>query len=783
MTTADAPVSAMARLSKDFTDSTALSRHQQIHARLELEILDVREEVARLKGELRRDQDPERMGVIQKQIAHLMQQINAIREKAAEAEAIVKSITQDVQRLDVAKRNLTRTMQTLERWSMLKHAHQQLKELIPTKRYRDMASSLSAVLQLFEGLKPLTTIAEVADVFRAADADKRTVQEMVNTEMEAFFVNDPNHPPDLRVVAEAALVVEVLGGDYRKHIIERYITLQLAEYRRIFRSTDEAGQLDNVARRYAWFRRVLKHHDEEHATLFPTNWEVTRLLVASFAEQTRVDLANVLGRGVQDVNVLLDALQATLDFEAALSRRFNMFEDVTAGGLNSSSSTKWTISSIFDSHFGTYVDAQDKALSEMMSQYRGARSRSSLEGTLQETENAGPIILPSSTELFFFYGQTLEQCSKYTNGDPVVKLARIFSKWLKIYNDEVLLAALKKEPGVRRSVDGRSSLAEIKTACMVLNTAEYCANTSMQLEDRLKDKVKEELRDSIGFADERDAFTATKAQCIATMMRELEAACDPAFAAILKTPWRDLENVSGRSAYIVDLVGSIKEIAECVRTRIESKKYIRNFADKAVGLIIARFTQAVVKSRPLKKIGAEQILLDVQAVKACLLDLPEPHPENSSNGYTKYVTKNTGQLETMLKVILAPDDPPEGFVQNYCLLIGDRSFTNFQKILDLKGTARTDQQKLVDIFLSVTGTKDDLADTSFLTGLDMDPGNERAQHAPQSPQNLVPGSVLPSLLSRSSADYSPDGSRADTPKAFGDFRRFVSTFGKRDGYM
>jgi hypothetical protein len=129
----------------------------------------------------------------------------------------------------------------------------------------------------------------------------------------------------------------------------------------------------------------------------------------------------------------------------------------------------------------------------------------------------------------------------------------------------------------------------------------------MQLEDRLKDKVKEELRDSIGFADERDAFTATKAQCIATMLRELESACDPAFAAILKTPWRDLENVSGRSAYIVDLVGSIKEVAECVRSRIESKKYIRNFADKAVGLVIARFTQAVIKSRPLKKIGAEQV--------------------------------------------------------------------------------------------------------------------------------------------------------------------------------
>lgn len=72
-------------------------------------------------------------------------------------------------------------------------------------------------------------------------------------------------------------------------------------------------------------------------------------------------------------------------------------------------------------------------------------------------------------------------------------------------------------------------------------------------------------------------------QCITSFLRELEATCDPAFAAILKTPWMHLENVSGRSAYIVDLVGSIKQVAELIRGRVESKKYVRNFADKAVG--------------------------------------------------------------------------------------------------------------------------------------------------------------------------------------------------------
>lgn len=73
--------------------------------------------------------------------------------------------------------------------------------------------------------------------------------------------------------------------------------------------------------------------------------------------------------------------------------------------------------------------------------------------------------------------------------------------------------------------------------------------------------------------------------CITTILRELETACEPAFAAVLKTPWMHLENVSGRSAYVVDLVGSIKQVAEAVKGRVESKKYIRNFADKAVGYV------------------------------------------------------------------------------------------------------------------------------------------------------------------------------------------------------
>jgi hypothetical protein len=52
----------------DSTLATTLSQHSKIQAKLQLQILDVKAEVQRLKGELKRDQDPAKMGRIQKQI-------------------------------------------------------------------------------------------------------------------------------------------------------------------------------------------------------------------------------------------------------------------------------------------------------------------------------------------------------------------------------------------------------------------------------------------------------------------------------------------------------------------------------------------------------------------------------------------------------------------------------------------------------------------------------------------------------------------------------------------
>ena len=60
----------------------------------------------------------------------------------------------------------------------------------------------------------------------------------------------------------------------------------------------------------------------------------------------------------------------------------------------------------------------------------------------------------------------------------------------------------------RRSFEGRANLQEVRTACIVLNTAEYCQTTSLQLEERLKDKISPELKEDISFEPERENFSA-----------------------------------------------------------------------------------------------------------------------------------------------------------------------------------------------------------------------------------------------------------------------------------
>jgi hypothetical protein len=53
-----------------------------------------------------------------------------------------------------------------------------------------------------------------------------------------------------------------------------------------------------------------------------------------------------------------------------------------------------------------------------------------------DNKNSPVAVLPSSTELFYFYGQSLEQCAKLSTGQPLFDLTALHKKWLRIYAGE-----------------------------------------------------------------------------------------------------------------------------------------------------------------------------------------------------------------------------------------------------------------------------------------------------------------------------------------------------------
>ena len=149
-------------------------------------------------------------------------------------------------------------------------------------------------------------------------------------------------------------------------------------------------------------------------------------------------------------------------------------------------------------------------------------------------------------------------------------------------------------------------MQELQRACLVLNTSEYCHETATQLEERLVEKIHPDFKRRVSLANEKQLFLSTVSAALLAILNELEQSLDPYFATMARSPWRDAEFVSSESAYVGDIVRSMQATIAVVRDNVEHKKYIRTICDKVVGVVLAKFSQTIVRCRPISQTGAEQ---------------------------------------------------------------------------------------------------------------------------------------------------------------------------------
>jgi hypothetical protein len=96
------------------------------------------------------------------------------------------------------------------------------------------------------------------------------------------------------------------------------------------------------------------------------------------------------------------------------------------------------------------------------------------------------------------------------------------------------------------------------------------------------------------------------------------------------------------------------------------------------------------------------MLLDKYVLTQGFSNLLSLSPAASSHGpstsFTKRVNQSMTRLDPLLKTLQVRPAPAEGLVQAYLIHIGDKSETNFKKILELKGVRKQDQAHLVELF-------------------------------------------------------------------------------------
>jgi hypothetical protein len=192
-----------------------------------------------------------------------------------------------------------------------------------------------------------------------------------------------------------------------------------------------------------------------------------------------------------------------------------------------------------------------------------------------DSEDDGTMaVLPSSTDLFYFYRETLVQCLKFSTGKALFDLCQLFAKHLDAYCSQILLG------GLARNEKKAVTMDHFRFASLALNTADYCCITTSQLEEKLKEKVDVNYSDKVDLEGVKENFMRAISTCIDAIIKSLELAFDSQMVQMTRLTWGTMDTVGDQSDYVSQILDIIKRNVTVVGRIIANRRYYRTFHDR-----------------------------------------------------------------------------------------------------------------------------------------------------------------------------------------------------------
>jgi len=622
-------------------------------------------------------------------VRELFERISAIKAKAEQSEELVSDVCRDIKSLDIAKRNLTLTVTALKRLVMLVTALEQLRTQASCRQYDEAAGLIHAVEELAGHFLELRHVARVADLLERKAGVLGDLRQQLLDDYASLLGGAARQDLPEGWGAAAASCVDALGPSMRREVVTQFCLRILEDYKEIFQPPKEASQLETAERRYAWLKRAVRDYEERHAHTFPSEWRVQCGLCMHFCHVTRQHLVEVLSMTshMVDPELMVRVLRKSIDFENELARKYPADERPAPAEKSGAASTaglglkypdamgkarpaavaddgedaefaprfKGIISECFDAYLGTWVRHEERQLLEEMSRGTAPGADEVIEqGGGDEEDDDGSfepkLLYKSATTLFASMKGSMTKCAGFSTHNTLFDVFQVFRKAMSQYTDRL-------EKQLPKVTSAPLEARDVQRVCCVIGTAEYCDETLPQLADSLLQVIDPSFEEKVTFTAEQDGLHQLMNRANETLVLSVGCSLDEAFSKMTRTAWASFsQDVGDHSPYVGDISERLPKQLGPVSANLSKIHYLF-FCDKFVQSFVARFVAEIYRCRKISEQGAQQLLLDTSLIKTTLLEAPvvAGQGRQMQTAYSRYVLREMGRAEAMLKVLSSPD--------------------------------------------------------------------------------------------------------------------------------
>lgn len=677
-------------------------------------------------------------------ISKVFSSFEETKKLASETKVSIASFTHSITHLDNAKRNLTLSLNFFQNLKILTDCFIACQDLLKSGTYKEMVDPFRIMSSLAEqNLADYTAIDEVNALLASVNRLKADTLARIKKDYERVLSiagkSDPGTPisqnlellqTDLR--EGACRLLESSSGS-KLELTDWCISKFLYDLKEIFNTDDEAGSLENISRRYAYFKKVLNDFTSNYASYFMPEWDMPRLITEEFLSITSKHLEILLKLEFRDKNpsieLFINSLQTTQEFENYINVRFS--HRIKAKRL----------SSLFEPYLTLWISNQDKVLEKKM---LGYMSENRFPGNVNDS-----LVVPSSADLFRTYRNILTQTFDFfdsgQNEDVIMNLCVFLNKWLIDYSNKILQPLLLPE-----HIDIEDKHEACQYTVLLINTADYCSTTLAQLEEKLAAVASNKDKISSVFAKTSNIYGELVAKGIDFLLKRI-------IRAEISFVWREFDNINwdnsiveNYSRYMSTLQNVLKG-QDAAQQNEDSKTTLVfilelfnrdvfrwNFLDKVMDLVTEGFVNGIVKLlQPVPpyatgirrrfnvektiRIG-EQILLDTELLKKIFQSLPDAIAEASqttapAKRVQKHIDHNLHEITNFIKILITPGDVPNNYAESYLRLTdGNKRVSVWAFILAIKGFD-WDLSLWVSLWNAYKTTNIDIEDAKLANGL------------------------------------------------------------------